>query len=203
MQEKLQEQKTERNVYLRWGRRRSRLRRRVRGRSKCEQSSRLEVVQASHFVLLLCWCDWKRGISGSWPHPLLWGSCWWRMGETDWGLSSLLRGRDFRHIFWDRRHPCEARIKIVPSVRPYANEARATGRVFVQRDRHTRHFNEIWRRISNCITKGLQYRVLHKKTHSFPRVCRTKKFTGQKWWWNMKYTLYSSIHCAQVLQFLR
>lgn len=52
---KLQEQKMERNLYLRWGRRRSRLRRRVRGHFKCEQSSRLEIVQASHFVLLLCW----------------------------------------------------------------------------------------------------------------------------------------------------
>jgi hypothetical protein len=196
----------ERNLYLRWGRRRSRLRRRVRGHSKCEQSSRLEIVQASHFVLLLCWCDWKRGISGSWPAPSVGGKL---LVENMRNCSRCrpkqsVEGKRFQTYFFECRHPCGAPIKIVPSVRLYANEVRAAGRVFLRCDRPTRHFSGICRRISNCVTKGLQCRVLHKKTHNFPRVCRTKKFTEQKWRRSINYTLFhSSVLFVQVLRVLR
>jgi len=93
-----------------------------------------------------------------------------------WRLEQSIEGKRFQTFFFEIVGIRAGRLlkSFCPSVRLYANEARAAGRVFVQCGRPSRHFSEIWRRISNRITKVLQYRVFHKKTHSLPHVCRTK-----------------------------
>jgi hypothetical protein len=67
------------------------------------------------------------------------------------------------------------RVKVVPSV--YAKEA-SRWTFVVKCGRPTRHFSEIWGRISSYVSVGLQYRALHKKTQYVP-ACLSDQNGGE------------------------
>jgi hypothetical protein len=124
---------------------------------------------------------------------------------ADGGLSSLLSGRDFRHIFWGSSATVRSAYWnrcVRPSVYPHKRWESVDGCC--------------WNAIGLFIPSGKfgdAYLIVLRKDYSTgfftgrrttSRLSfRTKTFSGQSWRWGMKYTFYSRILCAQVLQFLR